>query len=97
MDTIPPNLALWKKLVTMVQHMWKHSTLQKDLTLNILVLNPKGNAYTRGIGLLKVLWKVVKAVIKNRVKTAVKFHDVLHGFFTCRGTGTAITENNMAH
>ena len=33
-----------------------------------------------GVGLLKVLWKIIEAVIDTPVKTDVQFHDILHGF-----------------
>ena len=34
----------------------------------MLVLIPKGNANTRGIRLLEVVWKMVKAVIDTWIK-----------------------------
>ena len=61
-----------------------------------MVLLPKDNAGTRSIELLEVLWKVAEAIIDTWIKTTVMFNDVLHGFRTCRGTGTDIMELNMA-
>ena len=43
----------------LVQHMWESSTLLADPSWNILVLLPKGNTDTPGIGMPEVLWKVV--------------------------------------
>ena len=51
---------------------------------------------TWGIGLLQVLWKVADAIINTRVKTAVNFHGVLHGFRVHHGMGKAIMDLNMA-
>ena len=45
-----------------------------------LVIIPKYNADIRYIGLLEIVWKLAEAVIDTRIKTAVKFHNVLHGF-----------------
>ena len=36
------------------------------------------------------------AVIDTRIKKAVTFHDVLHGFHIGRGMGTSIMELNIA-
>ena len=70
--------------------------LPTELSWNILLLIPKGNTYTCGIGLLEFLWKVVEAIIDTWIKTAVTFHDVLHGFCAYKSTRTAITELNMS-
>ena len=56
--------------------MWDHSTLSTDLSKNILVLIPRGNTDTQGIGLLEVLWNFVEAVIGTLIKKVVKFNDV---------------------
>ena len=62
----------------------------------MLVLIPKGNADTWGVGLLEIVWKVVEVVIDTYIKIVVNFHDVLHGFFTGRGSGTSIMEIKLA-
>ena len=61
-----------------------------------MVLISKGNAENRGIGLIEVLWKVVKDIIYTHTKTVVTFHDILNGLHASRGTGIAIMELNMA-
>ena len=66
-----------------------------ELSWTILFLLPKGNAENRWIGTIEVLWKVVEAIIDTRIKTVVTFHNVLHGFSSIRGTGTAIMDINM--
>ena len=81
--------------MALVQHMWYHSTLPTELSWTILVLTPKGNADTREMGILEVLWNVVKAIIDTLIKMAVIFHEVLHGFCAFIVTGTAIMELNM--
>ena len=67
-----------------------------ELSWTILVFLPKCKVNNRGIGTLEVLWKVVEAIIDTRIKTAVIFNDVLHGFRACRGTETAIVEIKMS-
>ena len=62
---------------------------------NVLVLIPKGTTYTWGIGLMETLWKVVEALIYTRLRSSLKFHDVLHRFRSGRGTDTAIMEPNI--
>ena len=41
---------------------------------------------------MEVFWKVMEAIIDTRIKKAVTFHDILHGFFAGRVTGSAIME-----
>ena len=77
-------------MFVLVQHMWEHSTLLTELIWTIFVLIPKGSSYIWGIGLLEVLCKLVEAIIDNQTKTAVKFHDILRGFFACIGAEMAI-------
>ena len=46
-------------LVELVKHMWHTGEIPQKLGWTTLVLIPKGNIDTRGIGLLGTLWKVV--------------------------------------
>ena len=57
-----------------------------------MVLTPKGNVDTWGIGLLEFIWKVVEAVIDTLIKTAIQFDDVLPGFRAGRGMGTIVMD-----
>ena len=43
--------------------MWLTGEILKELGWTALFLIPKGNTYTRGIGLLETLLKVVEALI----------------------------------
>ena len=57
--------------------MWEHITIPTYLVWKILVLVHKGSADTRGIWLMKALWKVMEAIIDIRINKAVTFHDDL--------------------
>ena len=72
--------------------MWETRFIPTELVWIVLVLISKGNADTRRIALLEVVWKVVEAVIDTRIKSVVQFHNVLQGFCTGRGIGTAIMD-----
>ena len=50
-------------LVEIVQHMWRTGEIPQELGWTVLVLISKGTTYTRDIGLLETLWKVVEALI----------------------------------
>ena len=63
---------------------------------NVLVLIPKGNTDTRVISLIETLWKVMEALIYNRLHTILQLHDDLHGFRSGREMGTAIIELKLA-
>ena len=62
----------------------------------MLVLIPKLNADTQGIGLLEIVWKVMEAVIDIQIKSVVQLHDFLYRFHAGRGVGTAIVELKLA-
>ena len=65
-----------------------------ELRCTSMVLIPKGNADTKGFGMLEVFWKVVEAVIHTHIKSIVQFHDVLHGFCAVRGAGPLLWSLN---
>ena len=62
-----------------------------------MLLIPNDNADTWGIGMLKVAWMVVEAVIDNCIKTVLQFHNVLHGFCVERVASTTIMELKLSH
>ena len=66
------------------------------MLLTIIMLIPKGNSGDfRGIGLLEVVWKVIKNTINARLKY-VPLHNALHGFRPGCGCSTAIMEAKLA-
>ena len=69
--------------------MWETGSIPEELVWTVLVLIPKGNA---DIGLIEVVWKVVGTMIDTRIKSVVQLHNVLYGYHTGRGRGTAIME-----
>ena len=62
----------------------------------MLLIIPKLDAYTRGIGMLEVVWEVAEAVIDTRINSVVQFHDFLHDFCAGGGTGDNIVELKLA-
>ena len=60
-----------------------------------MVLLPKGGKDYRGIGLVKVMWKVVVEILNRRLAASITFHDFLHGFRAGRGTGTTTLEAKL--
>ena len=63
-----------------------------ECTCQTVVLIPKGNRGFRWIGLVEVICKELSGVINWWIGAAVQFHDVLHGFQSGWGTGTASLE-----
>ena len=53
-----------------------------------MVLISKGERDYRGIGLMKVMWKVVAAILNFWLTASITFHDFLHGFRAGCGIGT---------
>ena len=92
-----PDRTNWDRLVAIITHIWSTGEIPTELTWTILVLIPKdGGKATRGIGLTETLWKLIEAIIDTRVRQVILFHDILHGFISRRGTGTAILEAKLA-
>ena len=60
-----------------------------------MIILPKGNGKFRGIRLAAILWKALSGVINRKIRAALKFHDVLHGFRARPGTGTAYLEYKL--
>ena len=60
-----------------------------------MVLITKGGREYHGIGLVEVVWKVVTVIISFCLTIYIDFHDVLHGFWAGRGTGTTSHEEKM--
>ena len=85
----------WKLFVTLVQAVWTHGTIPRQLLWSIVVLIPKGGGDYRGIGLLEPIWKVLERIMGCWLD-AIKLHDCLHGCCANRGTGTAVIEAKMA-
>ena len=54
-----------------IQFIWKHGGITGELGWEILVISPKGNTDTRVIGLMKLLWKGVEAIITTRLRASV--------------------------
>ena len=80
----------------MVQYMWDTGSIPTELVWTFLMLILKGKADTQGIGLLEFVWKLTELVINTRIKSAVDFHDVLHGFRAGRRRGTSILELKLS-
>ena len=62
-----------------------------------MVLITKGGREYHGIGLAEVVWKVVTVIISFCLTISIDFHDVLHGFWAGRGTGTISLEDKLLH
>jgi hypothetical protein len=62
--------------------------LAQSFRVGILVLIPKGvpDQY-RGIVLLEVIYKLVSAIINQRISGEIQYHQAVHGFRKGRGTG----------
>ena len=91
-----PRTDRWKKLVETNQLMWHHGDIPREMGWKVLVLIPKGNTDTRGIGLLEFLWKVVEAIIDTHLRASVRLHDILHDFRIGKGTGKVILDLKLA-
>ena len=79
----------WARVVELVQTAFRDVDLAEEATWQAVVLIPKWNKDYQGIGLVKVMWKVVAAILNRRFTSSITYHDALHGFRAGRGTGTS--------
>jgi Reverse transcriptase (RNA-dependent DNA polymerase) len=91
-----PDFTRWLALITKtVQEIFRTGIVPKEVFWSVLVCIPKPGGGARGIGLLKVIWKLCEAIIDTRVKQSVTLHDSIHGFTDHCGTGTAIIKAKL--
>jgi hypothetical protein len=87
--------ANWELFVQLVQAVWNHGIIPRQMLWSIVVLIPKGGGDYRRIGLLEPIWKVLERVMDHRLN-AIKLHDCLHGCHMHRETGTGVIEAKLA-
>ena len=89
-------LEAWNRVLELVELAFTGQPLPRSFGIGILVLIPKGvpDQY-RGIALLEVIYKLISAIINQRLAAKITFHDTVHGFCQGRGTGTAIIEAKL--
>ena len=94
-DEKEPDDTNWRKVIWLVQEAFRSAELSQESMWSVLVLLPKGGGDFRGIGLIEVIWKVIEKITDRRISGNVEYHDVLHGFRSRRGCGTANIEAKL--
>ena len=89
METDPPALSHWCKVMELIQAAFWEGLLAEYSMWQVVVLIPKAVWYYHGIFLLGVVWKVVTVILNFRFVTFIAFHDVIHSLWAGCGTGTA--------
>ena len=85
----------WEMAVNMVQTEFREGQLAEEAMWQVVVLITKEKKYYCGIGLVKVMRKVVAAILNRQLTDSITFHDFLHGLWAGRSTGTATLEAKM--
>jgi len=85
----------WRLFVELVQAVWTHGIIPRQMLWSIVVLIPKGGGDYRGIGLFEPIWKVLERIMDRRLDT-IELHDCLHGCRAHRGSGTGVIEAKLA-
>ena len=85
-----PDNTHRRKVVEISQTNFCNGTLAYENTQQTVVFIPKGYRWEfRGVGLVEVLWKTIPGLLNQCFTSAIRFHDVLHGFRAGRSTGTS--------
>ena len=58
----------------------REGRMAEEATWKAVVLIPKGRMEYRGIGLVKVVWKVVVVILNCWLTASITYHDFLHVF-----------------
>ena len=58
----------WRTFLKLIERLWETGCIPQQVLWIVIVLLPKGCGDYRGIGLLDLIWKVVEAVMDNRLK-----------------------------
>jgi hypothetical protein len=84
----------WRMVLDIVEYCFMNNAVDmpRAFEIGILALIPKDVTSYRGICLLETVYKLVSAIIANRLSEKVQFHDAINGFCKGRGMGTATTE-----
>ena len=95
-EPLEEDVEIWEKVLELVNIAFTTGEVPRAFCYGVLVLIPKSTpGEYRGIALLEVIYKLVSAVINNRLREKISFHDAIHGFRTKRGTGTALIEAKL--
>ena len=86
-------LARWNMVVELVQRCLGDGDIPNAFKYGVLVIIPKDYfGGVHGIGLLEVIHKLISQTINLRMAQKIQFCEEVHGFWTKRGTYTAIGE-----
>ncbi len=86
--------ANWELFIQLVQAVWTHGNIPRQLLRSIAMLIPKGGWDYHRIGLLEPIWKVLKWSMGHQLDK-IKLHNCLHGCCANRGTGIAIIKAKL--
>jgi hypothetical protein len=67
----------WRVFIKMMQAIWEHGSIPKQMRWEIIILLPKGGGDYCGIRLLEPFWKVLEKIMVAPL-ALIKFHDGLH-------------------
>ena len=84
-----PETDNGEQVVGIIQIVFRDIRLQTEYAWYTVVLTPKRNKEFRVIRIMEVLRKAVLGVINQRIRMAVKCHDVLHCLWAGQGTRNA--------
>ena len=85
----------WERVVDLVQTAFREERLTEEATWQVVLLVTKGKNKYRGIDLVEVMWKVVATILNSRLAVSITFHDFLHVFWACCGTGITTLESKL--
>ena len=81
-------MTKWEMVVELVPLAFRDGFLAEESAWQVVVMILKGRGGYRGIGIVKVIWKVVAAILNCRFTASVTYPNSLHRFGAGHSTGT---------
>ena len=89
-------VALWEKVIELMQLAFSTGMIPRDICNDILFLILKSDpGQYRVIALQEILYKLLSSIINRRIVSKIEFDDAIHGLRPSRGTGTVIMEAKL--
>ena len=96
-EKAPAEMINWERVVALLRADLGEGLLVEESTWQAVVLIPTGKREYRGIGLVRVMWKIVAAILNHWLTSSITYNNFLHGFWAGRGTGTTTLEAKLIH
>ena len=84
-------------MANLTQAAFRDENLEEERVWQSVVFLSKGGGYLHSILLVRVIWKTIAITMEHHLGESMVFHDVICGFKSNHGTGTASIKEKPLH